>query len=269
VGGAISRKISADESMGLTIYYTARSFSKTVSDRSFPSTTKSQMYTQEKSIVENGIIPILGYRKKVSDQFSWGATIRFPAIKIKGTASLFESLTDVDSSAPSPIQSTVTSVPEKPARVVVPGKMTVGIAYQYSPDLLVAFDVSAREARSYSDLEDEQYASRIRHKSVLNAQLGFEQIFVDWFKVRMGFYTNFSSHPNPDESIQKLQEDHVDMLGYSANFVFVADKQISYTFGGYYTGGWGRSVQRIDQQYKEIPKTAHVFTMLVGTSFYF
>lgn len=269
VGGAVARKISETESLGFTLYYTARNLTKSVSDRSFPSNTKTQIFTQEKTVVENALVPILGYRDKVTDRLSWGATVRFPAVKILGRATLFESLTEVDSNATVPIQSTATHAPEKSARVIIPGKITAGVSFQADDRLLLAADVSLREGITYNDLEDDQYASRIVHRSIWNAQLGAERTFADWFKVRMGVYSSMSSHPNPDAGLNKFQEDHVDMLGFSANFVFVADRQISYTFGGYYVGGRGRSVQRIDQQFREIPKTSHIFTMLVGTSFYF
>jgi hypothetical protein len=46
-------------------------------------------------------------------------------------------------------------------------------------------------------------------------------------------------------------------------------ENIEYTFGGYYTGGRGRSVQRINQAYEVVPKVVNVFTMLVGTSYSF
>lgn len=269
VGGAIARKISESESVGLTVYYTARNLTKSVSDRSFPSPTKTQLYSQEKTVVENALVPIFGYRKKVSDRFSWGASLRFPAMKILGRATLFESLIEVDSAAADPIQSTALNAPEKSARVVIPGKITLGVSYWADPQLLVAMDVSLREGMTYNDLEDEQYASRVRRRSVWNVQLGVEKAFVEWFKVRAGLYSNLSSAPNPDPGLMKFQDDHVDMLGFSANFVFVADQKISYTFGGYYVGGRGRSMQRIDQEFRVIPKTTNIFTMLVGTSFYF
>lgn len=269
VGGAMARKISADESLGLTLYYTARNYTKTVSDRSYPSGTKTQVYTQEKTIVENGIVPILGYRKTQTERFSWGVTLRLPAWKILGRATLFESLIEVDSNAVNPILLSSVNAPEKSARVVIPGKVTVGTSFLADDELLLALDVSLREGVSYFDLEDNVHASKVVHRAVWNIQAGAEKTFTDWFKIRMGVYSSLSSHPDPDAGLKRFQEDRVDMLGYSANFVFVADQRISYTFGGYYVGGRGLSVQRIDQEFRQIPKTAHVFTMLVGTSFYF
>ncbi len=59
------------------------------------------------------------------------------------------------------------------------------------------------------------------------------------------------------------------MLGFSANAVFISDNKIAYTFGGYYTGGIGQSLQRGFGIYQKVSKKQDIFTMLVGTSFYF
>lgn len=266
VGGSLSRKLSADESLGLTLYYTARSFTRSVNDRSFPDATHTELFTQEKTVVENALVPILGYYRQFDEHWSVGVAARLPAVKVRGTASVFESHTTVVSGT----SNTVTEgFPEKSARVVIPGKVTAGVSWRPDSSWLVGLDVSLREGQTYFDLEDQAYASRVKHKALWNFAFGAEKWALDWLKVRAGIYTNFSSHPDPDPNLNKLQEDHVDMLGFSSNFVFIAGQKISYTFGGYYAGGRGRSIQRIDQAYTVVPKTAHVFTMLVGTSFSF
>jgi long-subunit fatty acid transport protein len=268
VGGSISRMISDDEGVGLTLYYTARSFARSVSDRSKPDANRTEIYSQERTQTENGILPIVGYYRRINERWSWGMAARLPVMKIQGRATVFESLTTADSTGPT-LNATSGGFPEKGARVVIPGKLTAGVGFRPAPSWLFSSDLSLREGISYDDLEDAQYSMAIEHRPVWNISFGVEKEALDWLVIRMGAYTNFSSHPDPDPDVNRAQPDHVDMLGFSTNFVFIAGQKISYTFGGYYTGGRGRSIQRIDQTEKVVPKTMHIFTMLVGTSFSF
>ncbi|MEK6773002.1 MAG: hypothetical protein AABY64_03600 [Bdellovibrionota bacterium] len=268
VGAGVAQSISETESAGVSAYYTARSFSRSLNDRTYPSATRAQLYTEEKTLVENAVLFIFGYYKKLSDKAALGLSLRSPAVKIASHANVFRSNTTVDTSVPSMTRPTE-NYPDEGSRVVIPGKLAIGLSYQQDPTLLWAADVSLHEGISYIDIINESIGSRVDHKSVWNAAIGVEKAFRDWLKVRIGAYTNFSSHHEPNPDFQQLQEDKVDMLGFSANVVFIAGKKISYTFGGYYTGGRGRSIQRIQQQYEIVTKNQNVFTMLVGTAFHF
>lgn len=268
VGGSVAQKISESESAGISIYYTARSFSRSLNDRTYPSSSRAQLYTEEKTLVENALVFIFGYYKKISEDLGFGMSLRAPAMKVASHANIFRSTTEVDTTVPSMTRPTENYV-DKPSKVVIPGKVAVGLSYKPDSTWLISADLTLHEGISYTDIEGEGIGSRVDHKAVWNASLGLEKAFRDWLKVRVGGFTNFSSHHEPNPDVQQLQEDKVDMLGFSANMVFIADKKISYTFGGYYTGGRGKSIQRIQQQYEVVTKNQHVFTMLVGTSFHF
>lgn len=268
VGGSLSRRISPSESMGLTVYYTARNFTRTANDRTQVSANHSILYTNEKTLTENALVPTLGYYKLINDKWSWGVSARLPAFKIQARATIYESLIDADGGLGTVTQ-TSTNIPERAARVFIPAKLTMGVSWRPDPTLLLAADVSLREGKSYGEVVDYDKSIYLRHQAIWNAAFGVEKQFVEWLRGRMGLYTNFSSQPNPEEGKGMIYEDRVDMLGFSANFVFIAGQKISYTFGGYYVGGRGRSLQRINQLETVVPKTTHVFTMLVGTSFSF
>lgn len=268
VGGAASRKISKTESMGFTFYYTARNFTQTTNDRSYPSANEAILYNLEKTITENALVPIFGYYKQINRRWAWGASARFRGIPISGKSSVFESYTYANKATPDLVTSNRNEA-EKSARVVIPGKLTFGLGWRPDPTWLYSLDASIYEGISYEDLEDSNYASSISYKSIWNFQLGAEKSLIKWLKLRAGIFTNYSAHPDPDVKLQRPQADHIDMVGFSANFVFIAGNKIGYTFGGYYTGGKGISVQRINQNYELVNKAQHVFTMLMGTSFYF
>jgi long-chain fatty acid transport protein len=264
VGGAIARKISDTESLGLTLYYTARSYSKSLNDRSFPTGSEAILFNSEKTLTENAIVAILGYRKQLSDLWSFGISYRPPNVSVKGTGSYFESRVDT-----SPYSVSSVDLPEEKTNVHIPAKLSVGVAYQEGDDLAFALDLSAYQALEYDDFDNPNIAAHAVHRNIVNGSIGAEKKFFPWLKVRAGFFTNFSAHPDPDPNLHQAQPDKVDQLGFSANFAFISSDKIEYTFGGYYTGGRGRSLQQINQQNEVVVVTQHVFTMLVGTAFSF
>lgn len=268
VGGSMSRKISDTEGFGFTVYYTARNFTRTATDRQFPAANHTIQYTHEKTQTENSIVPIVGYYNFLSDKASWGASVRLPSIKVQGRASIYESAIDADGGAGT-VSTVNNNISEKAVRVYIPPKLTLGFSYRPTPLWLIATDLSVREGYSYNEIEDYTTPTPVRHRALVNYSIGVETYLYDWLKSRVGLYTNLSSQPDPDPALLAPQEDHVDMLGFSANLVFIAGQKISYTFGGYYTGGRGRSMQRINGVYSVVPKATNVFTMLVGTSFSF
>jgi len=85
VGGAVAKKISDVESMGITLYYTARSFTRSLSDRSFPNVNEAILFNSEKTIVENAIIAIFGYHLKLNERWDFGVSARTPNLTVKGS----------------------------------------------------------------------------------------------------------------------------------------------------------------------------------------
>jgi hypothetical protein len=268
VGGSVSKNIDKTQSLGLTLYYTARSFVRSINDRSNPSATKSVIYNQERNLTENSIVGILGYYKQLNPKWAVGVSLRPSALRVAGEARVNESKTEMDLSGPTLIK-TEPDVSTLGAPAKIPGRFSLGVSYEPSPIWLWALDANFYEGYSYEDVDNGLYSNRIEIRPVNNISIGGQWSWADWLKFRGGIFTNFSAHPNPDPDLQRLQEDRLDMAGFSANFLFIAKNQVGYTFGGYYTGGRGRSIQRVNQAYEVMTITHHVFTMLVGTHFYF
>ncbi len=266
-GGSVGKKISETESVGVTAYYTARNFNRSVSDRSFPNATQATLFSSETTKTDNSLLVIFGYFRHLNEQWAMGLSARPRSLKIAGKSSVFESTTQVDTGTNSLTQQTVNE-PDRGSGTFIPAKMGLGLSYNPNPSWLFSSDATFYEELSYEDTDRQSSSSMIRYKPIWNIQLGGEHRLLPWLKLRAGVYTDFSSHPDP-EATSRLQEDHVDMYGFSANFVFIAGNKIAYTFGGYYTGGKGISRQRINQQYDTVSKAQNIFTMLLGTAFYF
>lgn len=205
---------------------------------------------------------VVGYHADFEPNWKIGVSYQFPSLSVAGEGEL--SQTYVNNGAIDP----PVNLRSMGTKARIPWKASVGVAYVDRARFRLAADVSTYGGFSYSDVEHEVYGEKLEHKSITNASVGGEYSWNDWLKFRMGFFSNYSSHPNPDAAKVKGQGDHVDMAGFAANAAFRSG-QIEYTFGGYYVGGRGRSIQRVDQEYKEVTKVQNVFTMLVGTSYYF
>ncbi len=263
VGGAIARRISGTEFVGLTGYYTARSLTKTVNDRIYNSPTDFKIYSEERTITQNAVVFIAGYLKELNANWKLGLSLRLPSIQVSGRATYLENTIEQTG-----VTGTTKNFNQLDSKTRIPTKLAVGISYDDLGRWLIATDLTYYGAAEYRDLELDNVAENIEHRSVINASIGAEYRWVEWFKIRSGFFTNFSSHPIPDKAKVRGQGDRVDQLGFSANAAFRSGS-IEYTFGGYYTGGNGKSVQRLNGAYDTINKVQNTFTMLVGTSYSF
>ncbi len=240
VGGSVEKELNESQRVGLTLYYTARNLSKQEIERDVPSATDLSYRSLEKVMKENAVVSILGYHEKINDHWSWGASIRSTLMAISGKGDLKETLLTANSG-------TVTlSTPETSginSKVFIPTRLNVGMAYRPSNDWLWSVDLHSHEGFKYYDLKGSEAATLVHNRFVTNLSFGGERSYKDWLKFRAGVFTNFSAHPDPDPSLLVEQMDHVDMLGFSANVSLISEKKIAYTFGGYYSGGWGRSLQ--------------------------
>lgn len=264
VGFTAGKTISETESMGISLYYVARSFSRAVLDRQ-QSGADVLSYIEEKNYTQNGLSVILGYIKKLNSEVKVGASFRAPFIPIASNASVSSFYVD---SANNIYESK--NFTNKSADLKIPTKLLLGVSYEPSEKWLWAADLSLYGKTSYRDIsvEDEILSEKIKHQDLLNLALGGEYRWKSFLKVRAGIFSNLSSHPDPVSSESRGQADRVDQLGWSANVALLRGN-IQYTFGGYYNGGRGRSVQRVGQQYVTYPKSHQEFTMLVGASYDF
>lgn len=264
VGGSLSQKLSASSSWGMTLYYTARNFLRTIQDRSYPNASEAILFSSEEALRENALVPILGYLKAYENGWNLGLSLRFRSLPIASEASYFESYTRTN-----PYTSTNINENDLKSNTSIPAKLSLGASKAFSNDFLFSANIDLYEGLQYEMISQPDRGTFIMRKSITNISLGGEQTFTDWFKLRLGVFSNFSPYPNPDPQLQRHQGERVDQAGFSANFVFIADNKISYTFGGYYVGGRGRAVERINQEHQVVTKSQQVFTMLVGTQFHF
>jgi hypothetical protein len=145
----------------------------------------------------------------------------------------------------------------------------MGVAFTNPNILILSADIQYYGPEAYNDIEQSLGADRIIHKSTINTSLGAEWTYHKNLRLRMGVFTNFSSHPTIEANPQQRQGDKIDMWGISANAAFYSSESASFTFGGYYSGGNGMTTQIFNQQITNVPKDYQVFAMLISSAYYF
>ena len=260
VGGSLALNLSEEDAIGLTMYYTSRTFSRSLTDQLSQAGTVF-LTNEEKILSQNSLVYILGYYRQLSTNWTLGTSFRLPSLSVNGQGSFYRSSIDTAGGISPPMNRKSIS-----AETRIPSRLNIGLGYTQPGKWAFSTDVNLHGRESYTDLDDPSGGDRIRHKETWNIALGGEYFIQPWAALRMGLYTNLSSHPEIDE-VHLRQGDHLDMWGFSTNVAFFTTGRSTVTLGGYYSGGKGESTQFVGQEIKEIPKSVQIFSFLVGTSF--
>ena len=264
-GLVASYKINETQSLGVTLYYTARSLIRSTQDRTIVSGSHEILTSEEKSIKHNGILAVFGYLWKITKKLTLGVSVRPPAINISGEGAYYKSTTDTNN-----LPSQITQYKSTNAFTYIPPKYSVGLGVEASKQFTLSFDGTFYSSFGYLDMASSDASDSIEHKDTWNIAMGGEYRFKDPnFNFRFGLFTNNSTHPNVDNSPSRRVGDHINLVGFSSNISFNVSENSSYTVGGFYYGGDGYSSQRVGNQLTRLEKNHHVFTLLISTSYRF
>lgn len=263
VGGNIALNLDEDRAAGLTVYYTARSYQRTTIDQSSTPTTLRSIL-EEKTFTHNSLIYMLGYYQKLNTNWSLGTSLRFPSLAVSGRGSYFRSVIDTTGSPPA----TTESRENVPAETRIPLRAAIGLAYSRPKISTYSLDIVYHAPETYRDFEGTSVSDIYVYRPMINVAIGAEYFLEEWARLRLGVFTNYAStQPIPD--VQNRYTDNINMMGFSANLAIIRSDKISFTFGGYYTGGTGDSIQLINQQLVKKSKSKQIFSMLIGTAYRF
>lgn len=260
-----SYKVNENHSLGVTLYYTARSLIRSSQDRTIVSPTHEILSSEEKSIKHNGILAVFGYFWQMTKKLSMGISVRPPAINISGEGSYYMSQTDTNN-----LPSQVVQYKSTNAFTYIPPKYTLGLGLKASEQFTMSIDGSYYSSFGYQDMTNNDSSDFINHKDTWNAAFGAEYKFREPnFALRFGVFTNNSTHPKVSNTPTRRVGDHINLLGFSGNIAFKVSDHSSYTVGGFYSGGDGHSVQKVGNQFTRLEKNHHVFSLLISTSYLF
>lgn len=263
LGGSLAWETSKTTQLGLSIYYTSRTLSESLSY--FSNVAGSEKLSAEDRIVsQNSLVYILGLLHTLNANWRTGLSIRLPSLPIHGKGSY--AFREVDFSG----SSQVSSINESNLKSTfkIPPKISLGLAWE-SSKLSVSFDLQHTLSESFYDLSLLEGARRVHHKPTWNLNFGIETKLETWLALRMGLFTNLSTQPKVAEKPSERASDHIDMLGLSANFALATSPNSQISLGGSYIGGKGSSAQEYNSQWTRVSKTLQVFSFLVGTNYSF
>ena len=266
VGGTFSKKLSDLDSVGVSLYYTARTFQRSTNDRiTTGGGTGATLTIEDKNLTTNNLVAIFGYHRQIGAKWAVGISYRAPSLQIAGEGTYYRSTTIT-----SPYSDTVTNQGSIRAVTNIPQRLAIGIAREVPFDHSIAVDVQMYAPLNYRDFPDFAAGSDdLHYHFTTNIAAGYEHYLRHWLSLRGGVFTNLTSTDDVDATSSFRQPDHINMYGWSANVNIRTHEQTSFTFGGYYTGGTGITNQLVGGQTRVTPKSQQIFTMLIGTGFHF
>lgn len=261
IGGAFAFNLDEKRALGLTVYYTSRTFNKSLTNR-YDTGAETIVENIEKTFSTNAFVYILGYFQELSDKWKTGVSYRFQSIPVAGKGNYLESSIGTVSGAQPIVRDNNLN-----AETQIPDQLSWGIAFVDPRELTISLDVRYYGTSNYNDLD--KFGDRMVHKETFNVALGYEKYLEPWLAMRLGLFTDFSASPEIPQAPTRYYQDHVDKFGFSANFGIHTTEHTMVSLGGYYLGGNGYAAERIGSGYQRISKTDRLFSFLVGSSYNF
>lgn len=261
VGGAMAKKIDDRQTYGLTLYYTSRNYTRSLVDR-YSSGGDDIIASESRSFYHNSVVGVLGYYRKLNDNWELGFSHRLPSVYVAGRGEYNRSQVGSVSGATG-----LTKKSNIRSRSPIPQKTTLGFAYRARKERIYTLDVSYYSPENYNDLEI--HGDHIQNRAIWNFNLGAELPIYNWVSLRAGVFSNQSSHSDIPLNPAQRQGDHIDMWGFSTTLAFKTSTNTMLSLGGYYSGGKGHAAEEVAGQITRIKKSNQIFSFLVGTSFGF
>lgn len=265
IGGTLSLNLSETQSLGMTQYYTSRTFNEAIADNLQKPGNFTQLTSLQKNFSTNSIVTILGYYWAPTTNWAFGMDYRPPSVPVAGAGNIITTTLDTQTST----TATQNSELNVHSETRIPSKISFGASYREPKKRTFSFDVSYYFPESFLDMQSNSPAAeRVDSEATWNFAIGTEFFLRHWLRLRTGIFTNKSaSAPITNSTIKHT--DHIDMYGISANFAIFTSDKVSVTVGGYYTGGSGNSVEFVGGQLMTVPKSNRIYSLLVASSYFF
>lgn len=258
VGGSLALNITELDALGLTFYYTSDTTEKAIFNR-YETTGETFTENESRNVNSNSAIFILGHYHELSPHWKIGTSYRFRSIQVNGEGEYSFSKVGTVSGAEPLIRK-----PKSITKSEIPDRLAFGIAYERPKDFTLSLDVSYHGHNRYQDLSEN--GELIVRDGTINYAVGVEKYFLPWLSGRTGFFTDYSSAPKIPNNPERSYSDHINKLGFSANFGIQVSEHTVMSLGGYYVGGRGETAERMGASITRLNKSDYLFSFLVGAS---
>jgi hypothetical protein len=257
ISGFGTLQIDERNALGLGVFYVSR-----LSTEKFSFVEKVagsiQIEFIERMWDVNGFTAILGYSRREDEQLSWGVSLRAPVLPFgaRGKVSRTESgATDLDAQD------------FKPTGYPMPARLSVGMAYSWSPSDTFAADLHLYTPYKKNLHPDALADFQVDLRSIPSLHLGYEHFFKKTLGIRLGFFTNLSAAKQLPSGISAMQ-DKVNMYGATGALVF-AKESGEVSLGGWAQGGQGRSLSVDPTKTGDVPRSNYFYGGVVASSYRF
>lgn len=262
VGGALGFNISETQALGLTVYYTSQSSSRSLTNR-YDTGSEIVVLNEEKTFSANSIVSILGHYVEITPNLKLGTSYRFRSIAVASKGSFIQSEIGTVSGAQPLISENNLAFENR-----IPDKLTIGLAYNGAKNSTITFDASYYGSNDY--LDSKSFGDRIVQNKIVNYAIGYERYVYPWLALRLGLFTDYASSPKiPKSAIAERLQDHIDKYGFSANIGIHTTAHTTISLGGYYLGGDGYATEKIGPGFQRVEKDSRLFSFLVGSAYSF
>ncbi|OFZ11415.1 MAG: hypothetical protein A2Z20_04870 [Bdellovibrionales bacterium RBG_16_40_8] len=261
VGGAFAFNLTERQALGLTVYYTSESTSRSLTNR-YEDSGDVIVFNEEKTRSQNSFVYVLGFYQELTAKLRLGTSYRFRSIPVSGEGSFLRSKVGTISGAEPIEQNNKLAADSR-----IPDKLSLGVSYVDPYKLTLSLDINYYGANRYTDLD--KLGDQIIQKEIFNVALGYEKYFAAWLALRLGVFTDLSASPDIPTTPTRRYQDHIDKYGFSTNIGINTTEHTTISIGGYYLGGTGVAAERIGPDFKRVDKTDRLFSFLVGSSYSF
>lgn len=239
-GPTYSASLSDNVSVGTTLYIHYREQEEILHQKfEFAGDVNQlELTTAITEETEWGVKPVLGFMYKSGDRkISFGATMsKVFVVKREYSYDYVESVMEYDEDDEGYFE-LVDFSEDSTSKREYPYVLSVGAAYQYSPSLLISFNVTGYSETKRKD--DNSRPSTFATKQFFNTSVGIEYSFLPQWTLRAGFYTDLANNDLDDVRFDERRE-AIDMYGGAASLTYEKEKKL-YTLGLSFAHGEGRA----------------------------
>ncbi len=252
-----SKKLSDRSSLGIGLFYVSRDINEKFSYFNV-GTGSLAISFDEKVYGGNGMNAVVGYTRKSSDTFMWGASFRSP-VWLWGGAGSNSILTSGDSAIP---------ISEfKPTAVPIPMRLSWGFHQKLDARRSIVGDLHLYLPFSKNlDPNGNSYFD-VDLRLIPNFHVGWEQYLWDTFAYRLGFFTNLTAAKVVPQDLSAIH-DKVHMFGATGALV-LASKMGEVVLGGWVQGGQGYSRSINPATTGPEPRSNYFYGIVIASSYKF
>ena len=237
IGPSYARRITDKFSLGVSLFYHLRSFSRELFYRAETATLFTQGYTST-DYSYGAIEAVAGAKFILPHDINLGLSVRPYTLKINDSGKIYSSTVVIENNVPQSTQELVSR--SVSTELTPPIKVTAGIGYEKSQKYALDGDVSIYLPHKFTSAHDKTGTFgdvTIDQDFVINGNIGGEYYIKEKFPIRAGIFTNLSATSNVSAGTAATSK--IDYYGGTFSVGYEIG-HTTYNIGAQYAYGFGK-----------------------------